>query len=189
METTTLDVQRSVTVPTRRRILRSRQCSFPAQPTRDYLDFAALADRLGDDQPLERYARSTGFTAGQRRVAASTVEAQLLIRFLTTDESNWPNTGTWPEVARLECRGTTCARVADVTFEYVCGSGQHAHGSSATIFQHLAVLPRESYFQFNASRIHDNHLQSSTPTATFRIPVVVMPAVDGPHRLPGRVRC
>ena len=127
LETTTLDVRGvSLTVPTEAEILRIKAVLILRRnATRDYLDFAALADRLGDDAtgralcPFDRlYRQDNGESPLQQLQAqlANSVPYDLdetnLVEYRHLD----PKWHDWNVVK------STCARVAIASFEFVCNS-------------------------------------------------------------------
>lgn len=125
LETTTVDVRGvPLTVPTEAEILRIKGVLILRRnATRDYLDFAALADRLGDDatgqalRPFDRlYRQDNGESPLQQLQAqlASSVPYDLDESTLAEYRHLDPKWHDWGAVK------STCARVADVTFEYVC---------------------------------------------------------------------
>ncbi|MDE0178154.1 MAG: hypothetical protein OXP36_06115 [Gammaproteobacteria bacterium] len=125
LETATLDVRGvPLTVPTEAEILRIKGVLILRRnATRDYLDFAALADRLGDDasgealQPFDRlYRQDNGQSPLQQLQAqlANSVPYDLDESTLAEYRHLDPKWHDWNAVK------STCARVADATFEYVC---------------------------------------------------------------------
>ena len=128
LETTTLDVGGvTLTVPTEAEILRIKGVLILRRnATRDYLDFAALADHLGDDatgqalRPFDRlYPQDNGESPLQQLQAqlANPVPYDLDESTLAGYRHLDPKWDDWNSVK------VTCARVADVTFEYVCDAG------------------------------------------------------------------
>ncbi len=127
LETTTLDVRGvPLTVPTEAEILRIKGVLILRRnATRDYLDFVALADHLGDDataralRSFDRlYRQETGESPLQQLQAqlANSVpydlEESTLAEYRHLD-AKWHD---WNVVK------STCARVADATFEYLCNT-------------------------------------------------------------------
>ncbi|MCE2459457.1 MAG: hypothetical protein J4F38_01580 [Pseudomonadales bacterium] len=127
LETTTLDVRGvPLTVPTEAEILRIKGVLILRRnATRDYLDFVALADHLGDDataralRSFDRlYRQDTGESPLQQLQAqlANSVpydlEESTLAEYRHLD-AKWHD---WNVVK------STCARVADATFEYLCNT-------------------------------------------------------------------
>lgn len=133
LETTTLDVRGvPLTVPTKAEILRIKGVLILRRnATRDYLDFAALADRLGDDatgralQPFDRlYRQDNGESPLQQLQAqlASSVPYDLDESTLAEYQHLDPKWHDWNAVK------STCAPVADVAFEYVCNASRSEGG-------------------------------------------------------------
>lgn len=129
LETTTLDVRGvPLTVPTEAEILRIKGVLIlRGNATRDYLDFAALADRLGDDataralRPFDRfYRQDNGESPLQQLQAqlANPMPYDLADTALTEYRDLAPRWHDWEAVK------STCAGIADATFEFVCGTGQ-----------------------------------------------------------------
>ena len=132
LETTTLDVRGvPLTVPTEAEILRIKGVLILRRnATRDYLDFAALADRLGDDasaralHPFDRiYRQGNGESPLQQLQAqlANSVPYDLDESALAEYRHLDPKWHDWNTVK------STCARVADATFEYVCNARVGGH--------------------------------------------------------------
>ena len=130
LETTTLDVRGvPLTVPTEAEILRIKGVLILRRnATRDYLDFAALADRLGDDataqalRPFDRlYRQDNGESPLQQLQAqlANPLPYDLADTALTEYRDLAPRWHDWEAVK------STCAGIADATFEFVCGTGHH----------------------------------------------------------------
>lgn len=127
LETTTLDVEGvPLTVPTEAEILRIKGVLILRRnATRDYLDFAALADRLGADatgqalHPFDRlYRQDNGESPLQQLQAqlANSVPYDLDESTLAEYRHLDPKWHDWNAVK------SACARVADATFEYVCNT-------------------------------------------------------------------
>lgn len=127
LETTTLDVEGvPLTVPTEAEILRIKGVLILRRnATRDYLDFAALADRLGDDatgqafRPFDRlYRQDNGESPLQQLQVqlANSVPYDLDESTLAEYRHLDPKWHDWNAVK------SACARVADATFEYVCNT-------------------------------------------------------------------
>ncbi|MCY3841022.1 MAG: hypothetical protein OXH09_20655 [Gammaproteobacteria bacterium] len=125
LETTTLDVQGvPLTVPTEAEILRIKGVLILRRnATRDYLDFAALADRLGDDatgralHPFDRlYRQDNGESPLQQLQAqlANSVPYDLDESTLAEYRHLDPKWHDWNVVKSI------CARIANATFEHVC---------------------------------------------------------------------
>lgn len=125
LETTTLEVGGvPLTVPTEAEILRIKGVLILRRnATRDYLDFAALADCLGDDatgralRPFDRlYRQDNGESSLQQLQAqlANSVPYDL-------DESSLAEyrhlNAKWHDWNAVK---STCARIANATFEHVC---------------------------------------------------------------------
>lgn len=130
LETTTLDVEGvPLTVPTEAEILRIKGVLILRRnATRDYLDFAALADRLGDNatgqalRPFDRlYGQGNGESPLQQLQAqlANPVPYDLDESTLAEYRHLDPKWHDWTAVK------SACAGAADTTFEYVC---THAAG-------------------------------------------------------------
>ena len=127
LETTTLDMRGvPLTVPTEAEILRIKGVLILRRnATRDYLDFAALADRLGDKatgralQPFDRlYRQDNGESPLQQLQAqlANAVPYDLDPSALAEYRRLDPKWHDWNAVK------STCARVANATFEHVCNT-------------------------------------------------------------------
>ena len=129
LETTTLDVRGvPLTVPTEAEILRIKGVLILRRnATRDYLDFAALADRLGDDatgralHSFDRlYLQDNGESPLQQLQAqlANPVPYDLEESTLAEYRHLDPKWHDWNAVK------STCARVANATFERVCDAAE-----------------------------------------------------------------
>lgn len=132
LETTTLDVEGvPLTVPTKGEILRIKGVLILRRnATRDYLDFAALADRLGGDatgqalRPFDQlYRQDNGESPLQQLQAqlANSVPYDLDESTLAEYRHLDPKWHDWNAVK------SACARVADATFEYVCNTPAAGH--------------------------------------------------------------
>ncbi len=127
LETTTVDVRGvPLTVPTEAEILRIKAVLIlKRNATRDYLDFAALGDHLGDDgtgqalRPFDRLYRQDNDESPLQQLQAQLAnavpydldESKLSeYRHLATRWHDW------------ETVKSTCARIANAIFEHVCDS-------------------------------------------------------------------
>ena len=125
LETTTLD-HRGVllTIPTKAEILRIKAVLILRRnATRDYLDFAALAQLLGEEAtgrallPFDEfYPQDSGESALQQLQAqlATPLPYDLDSTELSEYRHLAPRWHDWGAVK------TACARIAEATFEYVC---------------------------------------------------------------------
>lgn len=125
LETTTLTTEdgRTLTVPTAAEILRVKGVLILRRnATRDYLDFAALADRLGDEAAAALatfdalYPQPSGESSLQQLQAqlANPLPYDLADTDLTEYKALAPRWQDWADVQAV------CARVATVTFDHVC---------------------------------------------------------------------
>ena len=125
LETTTLHHQGVVlTVPTQAEILRIKGVLILRRnATRDYLDFVALADCLGDTatgralRPFDAlYPQPNGESALQQLQAQ--LASALPFDLDKTDLAEYRHLA--PRWHRWSTVKAACARIADATFEYVC---------------------------------------------------------------------
>lgn len=125
LETTTLNHRGvALTIPTEAETLRIKAVLILRRnATRDYLDFAALADRLGDDRAGEAlrtfdhlYRQDNGESPLQQLQAqlANALPYDLEDTKLSEYRNLAPKWHDWEAVK------STCARVANATFDYVC---------------------------------------------------------------------
>lgn len=127
LETTTLTTAdgMALTIPTAGEILRVKGVLILRRnATRDYLDFAALADRLGDEAPAALatfdalYPQPSGDSSLQQLQAqlAKPTPYDLDDTDLTEYKALAPR---WQDWAAVEA---VCARVATATFDHVCAN-------------------------------------------------------------------
>ena len=125
LETTTLTTEdgRTLTVPTAAEVLRVKGVLILRRnATRDYLDFAALADRLGDEAAAALatfdalYPQPSGESSLQQLQAqlANPLPYDLDDTDLTEYKALAPRWHDWAAVQAV------CARVATATFDHVC---------------------------------------------------------------------
>ena len=129
LETTTLGVQGvAVTVPTKAEILRIKGVLILRRnATRDYLDFAALADRMGDEAAVQAlgdfdrlYPQANGESSLQQLQAqlANPLPYDLEETELREYKNLAPRWHDWKIVK------TVCAHTAAMAFDYVCAGRQ-----------------------------------------------------------------
>ena len=129
LETTTLGVQGvAVTVPTKAEILRIKGVLILRRnATRDYLDFAALADRMGDEAAVQAlgdfdrlYPQANGESSLQQLQAqlANPLPYDLEETELREYKNLAPRWHDWKTVK------TVCAHTAAMAFDYVCAGRQ-----------------------------------------------------------------
>ena len=134
LETTTLTTAdgMALTIPTAGEILRVKGVLILRRnATRDYLDFAALADRLGDEAPAALatfdalYPQPSGESSLQQLQAqlAKPTPYDLDDTDLTEYKALAPR---WQDWATVEA---VCARVATATFDHVCGNAASSAAS------------------------------------------------------------
>ena len=127
LETTTLTTEdgMALTVPTAAEILRVKGVLIlRPNATRDYLDFAALADRLGDEAAAALatfdalYPQPSGESSLQQLQAqlAKAMPYDLDDTDLTEYKALAPRWQDWAVVEAV------CARVATATFDHVCAT-------------------------------------------------------------------
>ena len=129
LETTTVDVRGvPLTVPTEAETLRIKAVLIlKRNATRDYLDFAALADRLGDDG-TGRALRSFDQLYRQDNDESSLQQLQTQLANAMPYDLDDSKLSEYrhlaPEWHDWQTVKATCARIANATFEYVCDSGR-----------------------------------------------------------------
>ena len=127
LETITMTTEEgmALTVPTAAEILRVKGVLILRRnATRDYLDFAALADRLGDEAPAALapfdalYPQPSGESSLQQLQAqlAKAMPYDLDDTDLTEYKALAPRWQAWAAVEAV------CARVATATFDHVCAT-------------------------------------------------------------------
>ena len=129
METTTLRTQGvALTIPTKAEILRIKGVLILRRnATRDYLDFAALADRMGDEAAARAlsdfdrlYPQATGESSLQQLQAqlSNPLPYDLEETELREYKNLAPRWHDWKAVK------TACAHTAAMAFDYVCAGRQ-----------------------------------------------------------------
>ena len=125
LETTTRDVRGvPLTIPTEAETLRIKGVLILRRnATRDYLDFAALADHLGDDATgralgsFDRLYRQGNGESPLQQLAAQLANAMPYDLEDTTLAEYRHLAPRWHDWKAVK---STCARIANATFEYVC---------------------------------------------------------------------
>ena len=128
LETTTLATKdgEALTVPTAGEILRVKGVLILRRnATRDYLDFAALADRLGDEAAAALETFDTLYPQESGESSLQQLQAQLAKAMPydldDTDLAEYKALAPrWQEWAAVEA---VCARVATAIFDHVCAKG------------------------------------------------------------------
>ena len=129
LETTALTTKdgEALTVPTAAEILRVKGVLILRRnATRDYLDFAALADRLGDAAPVALatfdalYPQESGESSLQQLQAqlAKAMPYDLDVTNLAEYKALAPR---WQDWAAVEA---VCTRIATATFDHVCAKAE-----------------------------------------------------------------
>lgn len=117
----------ALTVPTAAEILRVKGVLILRRnATRDYLDFAALADRLGDEAPVALATFDALYPQESGESSLQQLQAQLAKAMpYDRDDTNLAEykalAPRWQDWAAVEA---VCARIATATFDHVCGKAE-----------------------------------------------------------------